>query len=303
MVNTTAWHTSFGEIKKFNATPSWFTANPIFAKVYHENSQDKGGNVHTYEVKITGNILSQDKARKLANSLGLDFEELTTRLTENPTAAERSELVKSFKDKCDGFFHWDYDPSDWGDGESILVFNPAKHVRITKEMKFDDMKEAKVTGRSGPYFKGLSAQQKDKKEKQMKSQAKMSDSDPAAYKPMAGDLDKKGEFKGSRVKSDATKKVNKILSESTVLRFSEWEAVNEMSASVEKSLKKKAEKFKMPLGVLKQVFNRGMAAWKTGHRPGQSQEAWAHARVNSFVTKSSGTWGKADKDLAKKVRK
>ena len=26
------------------------------------------------------------------------------------------------------------------------------------------------------------------------------------------------------------------------------------------------------------------------------------ARVNSFVTKSSGTWGGADKDLAKKVR-
>jgi hypothetical protein len=26
------------------------------------------------------------------------------------------------------------------------------------------------------------------------------------------------------------------------------------------------------------------------------------ARVNSFVTKSSGTWGKADKDLAAKVR-
>jgi len=26
------------------------------------------------------------------------------------------------------------------------------------------------------------------------------------------------------------------------------------------------------------------------------------ARVNSFVTKSSGTWGKADKDLAAKVK-
>jgi hypothetical protein len=303
LVKITAWHTSFGKIKKFKPSPSWFTANPLFAKAYHENSQDKGESVHTYEVSITGNILSQADAKRLAHSLGLDFEELTTSLTENPTAAERSELVKEFEDKCDGFFHWDYDPRDWGDGESVLVFNPAKHVRIIKEMNFNSMKEAKVTGRSGPYFKGLSTQQKDKKEKQMKSQAKMSDSDPAAYKPMAGDLDKKGEFKGSKVKSAATKKVNKLLSESTVLSFSDWEAVNEMSASAEKSLKKKAEKFKMPLGVLKQVFNRGMAAWKTGHRPGQSQEAWAHARVNSFVTKSPGTWGKADNDLAKRVRK
>lgn len=142
LVKVTAWHTSFGEIKKFNETPSWFTANPIFAKAYHENSQDKGGSVHTYEVKITGNILSQSEARRLANSLGIDFEELTTRLTENPTIAERSELIKEFSDKCDGFFHWDYDPRDWGDGESIFVFNPEKHVRIVKEMNFDDMKES-----------------------------------------------------------------------------------------------------------------------------------------------------------------
>ena len=45
-----------------------------------------------------------------------------------------------------------------------------------------------------------------------------------------------------------------------------------------------------------------MAAWKGGHRPGATQQQWAFARVNSFVTKSSGTWGKADKDLAAKVR-
>ena len=32
------------------------------------------------------------------------------------------------------------------------------------------------------------------------------------------------------------------------------------------------------------------------------QVQWAFARVNSFVTKSSGTWGGADKDLAKQVR-
>ena len=67
-------------------------------------------------------------------------------------------------------------------------------------------------------------------------------------------------------------------------------------------LKKKAEKSGMPLGVLRQVYNRGVAAWKTGHRPGTTPQQWGFARVNSFVTKSSGTWGKADKDLAAKVR-
>ena len=66
-------------------------------------------------------------------------------------------------------------------------------------------------------------------------------------------------------------------------------------------LKNKAEKTGMPYGVLKKVYDRGMAAWRGGHRPGTTQQQWAFARVNSFVTKSSGTWGGADKDLAKQV--
>ena len=156
-------------------------------------------------------------------------------------------------------------------------------------------KGTKLSDKKSPYFKGLNPDQKSKK------QAQMSDSDSTAYKPMAGDLDKNGKFKGSKVKSSYTKKVNSDLSETKVFKFSEWMQVNE-SGPADTSLKVKAKKYKMPFGILKQVFNRGMAAWKTGHRPGQSQQAWAHARVNSFVTKSSGTWGKADKDLAQKVR-
>ena len=68
------------------------------------------------------------------------------------------------------------------------------------------------------------------------------------------------------------------------------------------AVKNKAEKTGMSYSILKQVYNRGMAAWKGGHRPGTTPQQWAMARVNSFVTKSSGTWGGADKDLAKKVR-
>ena len=68
------------------------------------------------------------------------------------------------------------------------------------------------------------------------------------------------------------------------------------------ALKKKAEKTGIPYGILKQVYNRGMAAWRTGHRPGTTPQQWAFARVNSFATKSKGTWGGADKDLAAKAR-
>ena len=69
-----------------------------------------------------------------------------------------------------------------------------------------------------------------------------------------------------------------------------------------KAVRKKADKSGMPYSILKKVYDRGMAAWKGGHRPGATQVQWALARVNSFVTKSSGTWGGADKDLAKQVR-
>lgn len=79
--------------------------------------------------------------------------------------------------------------------------------------------------------------------------------------------------------------------------------IDDLNEDAETGLKKKAEKSGMPYGILKKVYDRGMAAWKTGHRPGTTPQQWGMARVNSFVTKSSGTWGKADSDLAAKVRK
>ena len=93
----------------------------------------------------------------------------------------------------------------------------------------------------------------------------------------------------------------------TEQRISEIETIMEQAEFVneasnpEKSLKDKAKKSGMPYGILKKVFDRGVAAWRTGHRPGTTPVQWGLARVNSFATKSSGTWGKADKDLADKV--
>ena len=49
------------------------------------------------------------------------------------------------------------------------------------------------------------------------------------------------------------------------------------------------------------VRQRNGIAYKTGHRPGRTAQQWALARVNSFTTKSKGTWGKADADLRKQV--
>ena len=59
----------------------------------------------------------------------------------------------------------------------------------------------------------------------------------------------------------------------------------------------KSEKTGVPYGILKKSYDRGMAAWKGGHRPGATQQQWAFARVNSMLT-----GGKADPDLQAKIK-
>ena len=71
--------------------------------------------------------------------------------------------------------------------------------------------------------------------------------------------------------------------------------------------------------ILDKVYDRGVGARKsnpssvrsatTGKKVGgrslegkMSAEQWAMGRVYAFVMKSPGTWGKADKDLAEKVK-
>lgn len=71
---------------------------------------------------------------------------------------------------------------------------------------------------------------------------------------------------------------------------------------VSASLRKKAEKSGISLGVLRKVYQRGMAAWQSGHRPGVAPQQWAMGRVNSFITGSGGA-RKADADLWKKGKK
>ncbi len=101
--------------------------------------------------------------------------------------------------------------------------------------------------------------------------------------------------------TDIRKSMRQVLEE---INSSEIEKLQELALdeNTDAAIRKKAEKSGMPFGILKKVFNRGVAAWKGGHRPGTNPTQWGLARVNSFVTKSSGTWGKADSDLAAKVR-
>jgi hypothetical protein len=74
------------------------------------------------------------------------------------------------------------------------------------------------------------------------------------------------------------------------------------SEELETGIKNKADESGCPIGIIRAVFRRGMAAWKSGHRPGAGQEQWAYARTNSFLSGGIGTWDGADADLAKEAR-
>ena len=176
------------------------------------------------------------------------------------------------------------------------------------------------------YYSGIKSKStKSARDAHFKKGTKMDDDNPAAYKPAPGDAsgktkpskhtlafkkkfgeDVEQEIKDIKLWSELDETIEQYKDEyGTDYRIKLDRTVSEMFdelLSENEGVKKKAAKSGMPYGILMKVYNRGMAAWRTGHRPGTTPQQWGMARVNSFVTKSSGTWGKADSDLASKVR-
>ena len=125
------------------------------------------------------------------------------------------------------------------------------------------------------YHRGLSAEQNAQRKRSATRRAKMSWKNPKAYVPWKSD-------KGAKTRrSSYTSKFHAKYPDA-------------------KTLPEIAKATGISKSVLQEVYDRGMAAWRTGHRPGASQHAWGMARVHSFVMKGK-TWRTADKDLAGKV--
>ena len=58
---------------------------------------------------------------------------------------------------------------------------------------------------------------------------------------------------------------------------------SDMTEDSDKALANKAKESGEPLGDLKKVYKKGLAAYASGHRPGMTQHQWAMARVNSYI--------------------
>jgi hypothetical protein len=125
------------------------------------------------------------------------------------------------------------------------------------------------------YYRGLTRRQNLQRKRSATRRTKMSFKNPKAYVPFKSD-------KGAKTRrSSYTSRFHAKYPEA-------------------KSLSEIAKETGISKGILQQVYDRGMAAWRTGHRPGASQHAWGMARVHSFVLKGK-TWRTADADLARKV--
>ena len=163
----------------------------------------------------------------------------------------------------------EYEPTH----ETMSFKDFVNQIQINEVKQDSDVKDKKGTQPAKYYAGDMAKSTKDKRDAHFRKKKSG---------PAPGDADAKTK------PSVHTKKFKQMYGEKIELDENE-------------GLKNKAKKSGMPYSILKKVYDRGMAAWKTGHRPGTTPQQWAMARVNSFVTKSSGTWGGADKDLAKQV--
>jgi len=198
---------------------------------------------------------------------------------------------------------------------------------VILEREDSDIKDRKGS-QPAKYHSGLAKSTKQKRDSEFKKAAEKDSGDASAYPDKhVGDSDAKtktskhtkkframfgeGEVDDAKEKierekaADAQKydrMMDRARMQDTKAKNKEKNEEVNLTENAKAALMKKADKTGISYSILKKVYDRGMAAWRTGHRPGATQQQWAFARVNSFATKGKGTWGKADKDLADKVR-
>jgi hypothetical protein len=127
------------------------------------------------------------------------------------------------------------------------------------------------------YYRGLTKKQQRERQKEIKRFGHMDWNDPRAY---VG-------FKTDRYAK------TKRRSSYTV----QWER----EFPGQRTLKQRAAITGVPQAILQEVYDRGSAAWRTGHRPGQTTHSWSYPRVASFLL-CGKTHYSTDSDLVRKAK-
>jgi hypothetical protein len=127
------------------------------------------------------------------------------------------------------------------------------------------------------YFTGLSQTKRALRKKELSKRAKLSWKTQKAYRPFKTDVGVK------------TRKSNYTV---------QWKKLFPDVTSIEESSKVTG----VPKGLIKESYNRGVAAWRTGHRPGATKEQWGIARYRSMLL-CGKTHYTTDSDLVRKAKK
>jgi hypothetical protein len=125
------------------------------------------------------------------------------------------------------------------------------------------------------YYRGLSPRAKHQREKEIKKYGSMHWKNPKAY--------------------EGFKTNDEIISRPSSYTM-QWNA----KFPDAKSFKEREAATGVDAELLKESFDRGMAAWRTGHRPGATQQQWGWARVSSLLCKGK-TAKTTDYDLMRKA--
>ena len=127
------------------------------------------------------------------------------------------------------------------------------------------------------YFQGLSKTRKAERHAEIQKYKSFHWKDPRAYKGFKTDRGVKGK------QSDYTRR---------------WKARFPNATS----LKAKSEATGVPISYIRKSYNRGLAAWRTGHRPGATEQQWGYARVHSFLL-CGKTYKTTDSDIAREAKR
>lgn len=182
----------------------------------------------------------------------------------------------------------------WKEWDSRLQFT--KVVPVTETTSKDSQgggggsrsqtKPKTIKSKPKRYFTGLSARSKKLRQKEIEKFGEMHWKDPRAY--IGFQTDKLIKTRTSRY----TQKWRQTMKMKSTMKMNQKMKSN--------SLEAKAEITGVPLSILQECYNRGMAAWRTGHRPGATQQQWGYARVHSFLV-CGKTANTTDSDLRQKA--
>jgi len=146
-------------------------------------------------------------------------------------------------------------------------------------LKFVDENKNIIKGKFSPkkYYAGLSKKEVEIRKKEISHGEKTRSDDPEAYKPFKTDVGKKTKT------SSYTTRFHQL--------FPDVKGLGTISKTTG-----------IPKDILQKVYDKGLAAWRTGHRPGATQGQWGYARVYSFVLKGC-TYYYPDNKLVEEAKK